>query len=256
MDTHFRYAPLEENLPVILALIGIWRRNQQGMSTQALIPYDQRLSRFPAFIQQLDMESNGKQITREGLPVKTATGSVIWGEAGTNAQHSFFQLLHQGTDLIPVDFLLAAKPAGCEDSGDWRYQHHDLLIANALAQANALAFGRTQDEVERELKKQGVVDDEIKRITPHRTFPGNRSSTMICYRSLDPGTLGRLIALYEHKVFIQGIIWGVNSYDQWGVELGKELAGSIAPSVSDPDLQKQFDLSTEGLLNHIHSLRA
>lgn len=255
MDIHFRSADLEHNLPVVLALVGIWRRNMQNLSTVALIPYDQRLARFPAFIQQLDMESNGKQTRLDGQHVSTATGSVVWGEAGTNAQHSFFQLLHQGTDTIPVDFLVAARPAGCEDSDDWRCKHHDLLIANALAQANALAFGRSKEEVESELKKTGLPDDEIERLAPHRTFPGNRPSTMITYRCLDPATLGRLIALYEHKVFVQGIIWGINSYDQWGVELGKSLANSIAPSVSDPDLPHQFDLSTAGLLNHIHSLR-
>jgi glucose-6-phosphate isomerase len=255
MDEHFQKAPLEQNLPVILALIGIWRRNILGYSSVALIPYDQRLSRFTAFIQQLDMESNGKQIGLDGEPVQRTTGPVIWGEAGTNAQHSFFQLIHQGTDIIPVDFMMAANPSSIDDSTRWLRKHHDLLLANALAQSNALAFGRSEDEVKQEMRQSGVDEDEINRLAPHRTFPGNRPSTTISYRRLDALTLGRLIALYEHKVFVQGAIWGINSFDQWGVELGKAVASSIAASVSDPGIKGDFDGSTTGLLRHLHALR-
>jgi glucose-6-phosphate isomerase len=255
MDNHFRDAPLEKNLPVMLALLGIWRRNLLGMSSVALIPYDQRLARFAAFIQQLDMESNGKQTRREGQGIQQATGPVIWGEAGTNAQHSFFQLLHQGSDVIPVDFLIAAEPAHCDDPEHALNKHHDLLLANALAQASALAFGRTEEEARQDMQQSGLSQDDIDRLAPHKTFAGNRPSTMISYRSLDPFTLGRLIALYEHKVFVQGVIWDINSFDQWGVELGKVLATSIAPAVSSASHQGSFDSSTTGLLNHIHALR-
>ncbi len=255
MDKHFRDAPLEKNLPVMLALIGIWRRNLLGMSSVALIPYDQRLARFAAFIQQLDMESNGKQTRREGQDIQHATGPVIWGEAGTNAQHSFFQLLHQGSDVIPVDFLIAAEPAHCDDPGHALNKHHDLLVANALAQASALAFGRTEQEARQEMQQSGLEQVDIDRLASHKTFAGNRPSTMISYRSLDPFTLGRLISLFEHKVFVQGVIWDINSFDQWGVELGKVLANSIAPAVSSAKHQGSFDSSTTGLLNHIHALR-
>lgn len=255
MDKHFRDAPLEQNLPVMLALVGIWRRNMLGMTSVALIPYDQRLARFAAFIQQLDMESNGKQTRRQGQGIQHATGPVIWGEAGTNAQHSFFQLLHQGSDVIPVDFMIAAEPAKCDDPAHALHKHHDLLVANALAQASALAFGRTQDEARQEMQQNGMSQQDIDRLASHKTFAGNRPSTMISYRSLDPFTLGRLIALYEHKVFVQGVIWDINSFDQWGVELGKVLASSIAPAVISADYKGRFDSSTSGLLQHIHSLR-
>ncbi len=231
IDRHFRETPLEENLPVMLALVGIWRRNIMQLPTVAIMPYDQRLSRLPAFIQQLDMESNGKRINRQGEEVSIATGPVIWGESGTNAQHSFFQLLHQGTDIIPIDFLLASLPSETQNNKNWKQQHHDLLLANGLAQANAFAFGRRQQEVEKEMRELGFTEDDIRHIAPHRSFPGDRPSTTICYRQLTPQTLGRLIALYEHKVFVQGVIWQINSYDQWGVELGKTLAKKIEPAV-------------------------
>ncbi len=241
MDAHFRTAPLRQNLPVLLALVGIWRRNVMGASTVALIPYDQRLERFPAYVQQLDMESNGKRVTRNGAAVTGATGPVIWGEPGTNAQHSFFQLLHQGTDVIPVDFIAARSPR--EDMGD----HHRLLLANCLAQGQAFAFGRTEAEVRAEMAAKGVPATEIDRLAPHRTFPGDRPSTTILHERLDPYSLGRLIALFEHKVFVQGTIWNVNSYDQWGVELGKVLAQALIPALAGGDAAG-LDGSTAGLI--------
>lgn len=241
MDVHFLKAPLASNLPVLLALVGVWRRNLMGRPSVALIPYDQRLERFPAYVQQLDMESNGKQVTLEGDAVAQSTGPVIWGEAGTNAQHSFFQLIHQGTDVIPVDFIAATEPR--EQLGD----HHALLLANCLAQSRALAFGRTEDEARAEMAKAGLDAAECDRLAPHRTFPGDRPSTTILHKRLDAFTLGRLIALFEHKVFVQGAIWGVNSYDQWGVELGKVLAKELAPMVKGAPA-KGLDSSTAGLL--------
>jgi len=247
MDQHFQSAPLEKNLPVLLALIGIWRRNILGYPTVALISYDQRLERFAAYVQQLDMESNGKQTDSDGNRVAIQTGPIIWGEPGTNAQHSFFQLVHQGTDVIPVDFILGAKP------GSSLTDQHELLQANCLAQSQALAFGKTQDEVTAEMKADDQSDDEIKRLSPHRTFPGDRPSTTILHRQLDPFTLGRLIALYEHKVFVQGVIWGVNSFDQWGVELGKQLAKALVPVVRG-EPSENLDSSTSGLINRINEL--
>ena len=236
MDRHFREAALEENLPVLFALAGIWRRNAMGWPTVALIPYDQRLVRFPAYVQQLEMESNGKCVTQDGAPTACATAPVVWGEPGTNAQHSFFQLLHQGTDVIPVDFIAAARPRNADT------EHHELLLANCLAQSAALAFGRTDEA-------------EAGRLAPHRSFPGDRPSTTILHRQLDPFALGRLIALYEHKVFTMGAIWGINSFDQFGVELGKSLAQRLVPvmrgeAASDAGL----DQSTAGLVARIGEL--
>lgn len=242
MDNHFRTAPLAENLPVLLALAGIWRRNLMNWPTVALIPYDQRLEFFAAYVQQLDMESNGKSTTLAGAPPHDATGPVIWGEPGTNSQHSFFQHLHQGTDVIPVDFLIARHAR--EDLGD----HHPLLVANCLAQSRALAFGRTGEEAAAGMRSKGMDEAEIDRLTAHRTFRGDRPSTTIVYDRLDPYALGRLIALFEHKVFVQGAIWGVNSYDQWGVELGKDLAVALIPMVRDGAEVEGVDGSTAGLL--------
>lgn len=249
MDQHFRTAPLAQNLPVLLALVGIWRRNVMGCPTVALIPYDQRLERFAAYVQQLDMESNGKQVTREGAPVTRATGPVIWGEPGTNAQHSFFQLIHQGTDVIPVDFLLAADP------GSHLAHQHMLLTANCLAQSEALAFGKTTEDVSAEMRGDGRTEAEIAHLAPHRTFPGNRPSTTILHKTLNPFTLGRLIALYEHKVFVQGAIWNVNSYDQWGVELGKALAQALIPVLEGSEGGADKDASTRGLIARLAQLR-
>jgi glucose-6-phosphate isomerase len=250
MDRHFLEAPLTENLPVLLGLIGIWRRNVMGCGSVALIPYDQRLERFAAYVQQLDMESNGKSVALDGTAVRSATGPVIWGEPGTNAQHSFFQLLHQGTDVIPVDFILAARPR--EQLGE----HHLLLIANCLAQAEALAFGKTEEEVRAEMQAKGIARAEIDRLAPHRTFRGDRPSTIILHNALTPFALGRLIALYEHKVFVQGIIWGINSFDQWGVELGKQLAGELVPILKGERSADGKDASTAGLVARLKELGA
>ena len=249
MDQHFRTAPLAQNLPVLLALVGIWRRNLMGLPTVALMPYDQRLERFPAYVQQLDMESNGKRVTLAGEEVAQATGPIIWGEPGTNSQHSFFQLIHQGTDIIPVDFIVGAQ------SGSRLDDQHDLLLANCLAQSEALAFGKTTEEVTAEMTAAGMAAADVARLAAHRTFPGNRPSTTIVHRKLDPFALGRLIALYEHKVFTQGVIWGVNSYDQWGVELGKELAKALVPMVRNEAGAMSKDASTRGLLARIAELR-
>ncbi|MEM6622492.1 MAG: glucose-6-phosphate isomerase [Pseudomonadota bacterium] len=249
MDRHFQEAPPAENLPILLALIGIWRRNAMGWPSVALIPYDQRLERFPAYVQQLDMESNGKRIEVDGSPVQAATGPIIWGEPGTNAQHSFFQLLHQGTDVVPIDFLMAAQPRGADA------HQHALLLANCLAQGQALAFGRTTEEVADEMRANGKSEEDIAQLANHRTFPGDRPSTTLVFRELDPGTLGRLIALFEHKVFVQGVIWGVNSFDQWGVELGKMLAQALIPAVAE-GAPVDADASTIGLLDRLKVLQS
>ncbi len=242
MDEHFLHTPLDRNLPVLLALAGVWRRNMLGMPTVALIPYDQRLERFPAYVQQLDMESNGKGVTLSGVPAGRSTGPVIWGEPGTNAQHSFFQLLHQGTDPIPVEFIVARHAR--EAVGE----HHQLLLANCLAQSRALAFGRTEAEAKAGMAASGLPEEEVERLAPHRSFPGDRPSTTILHDRLDAFALGRLVALYEHKVFVQGAIWGVNSYDQWGVELGKAMASELVPMVKGAAPSAEMDASTLGLL--------
>lgn len=258
MDRHFRDAPLAQNLPVVLALIGIWRRNAMGWPTVALIPYDQRMARFPAYVQQLDMESNGKRTRRDGRPVATATGPVIWGEPGTNAQHSFFQLLHQGTDIVPVDFIVNAVSRDGSGGAD-KGEHHITLLANCLAQSQALAFGRTEAEVRTRMVAQGKRTADIDRLAPHRTFPGDRPSTTILQRRLDPFSLGRLIALFEHKVFVQGVIWGIDSFDQWGVELGKEGAASLIATLTgdatgSDDGVTGLDTSTAGLVTALKAL--
>ncbi len=249
MDQHFKTAPLEQNLPVLLALIGIWRRNVMGCATVALIPYNQRLENFSSYLQQMDMESNGKRVTKEGADVATKTGPVIWGDAGTNAQHSFFQLIHQGTDIVPIDFMITAQPTS------YLVEQHDLLTANFLAQSHALAFGKTGEEVRREMLEAGGDPKAVEALVPHRTFPGNRPSTSILYRSLTPYSLGRLIALYEHKVFVQGVIWGVNSFDQWGVELGKVMANRLAPMLDEGADLSGLNSSTRGLIEKIHTLK-
>ena len=249
MDCHFRIAPLDRNLPVLLALAGIWRRNVMGWPTVALVPYDQRLNRFPAYVQQLEMESNGKGVRLDGSKAAQSTAPVIWGEPGTSAQHSFFQLIHQGTDVIPVDFLLAARPQE-ELRG-----HHGQLSANALAQSAALAFGRSESDVRREMEADGRPATEIDRLAPHRACPGDRPSTTILYRQLDPATLGRLIAMFEHKVFAQASIWGINAFDQWGVELGKTLAAKLLPVLENGGDLTVLDASTAGLVDHLRQLR-
>ncbi len=221
MDCHFRDAPLEDNLPVILGLVGVWHVNAMGYRAQAILPYDARLHRFAAHLQQLEMESNGKSVLLDGGAVEAATCPVIFGEPGTDAQHSFMQLIHQGTSVIPVDFLLAAQADHGRDGA------HRILAANAFAQAEALLAGKTRGQVEAEMRAAGANDAAVAAVAPHRVFPGNRPSTTILFRRLDAFTLGRLVALYEHKVAVQGCLWGINSFDQWGVELGKVLASGV-----------------------------
>ncbi|MFG1463131.1 glucose-6-phosphate isomerase [Xanthobacter sp. DSM 24535] len=249
MDDHFRHAALEQNLPVLLALVGVWHRNVCGYASRAIIPYDQRLARFPAYLQQLDMESNGKSVTLDGTPVTRPTGPVVWGEPGTNGQHAFFQLLHQGTDVVPVDFLIAAQ--GHEPG---LRPHHDLLIANCLAQSEALLRGRSVAEVAAHLRAGGMDEARIAELAPHKVFPGNRPSVTIAYTLLDPFTLGRLIALYEHRVFTEAAIWGINAFDQWGVELGKEMATALLPAVKGGPAPQGTSGSTAGLISHLRSL--
>lgn len=250
MDQHFRTAPFSQNLPVILAMLGIWNSNFLGFPAHAVLPYDQRLERFPAYLQQLDMESNGKRVLMDGGAVLEPSGPIIWGEPGTNGQHAFYQLIHQGVGPIPCDFLLAAKPQ--EALGD----HHAILAANCFAQSEALMRGKTQGEAEAELAAKGMDADAIAKLAPHKVFPGNRPSNTLLYETLDPHTLGALIALYEHKVFVQGVVWGINSFDQWGVELGKELATGLLPMVHDAQVDKDHkDASTAGLLAAFHHLK-
>jgi glucose-6-phosphate isomerase len=244
MDRHFVEAPLEGNLPVILGLLGVWYANFWKASSIAVLPYAQDLARLPAYLQQADMESNGKSATRDGKPVSTLTGPILWGEAGTNGQHAFYQLIHQGTHLIPCDFILAARDDGIFSD------HHRLLAANCFAQTQALMLGKTADEVRRDMSASGIKADEIERLIPFRSFAGNRPSNTILLRQLDPYHLGMLLALYEHKIFVQGIIWNINSYDQWGVELGKQLAGEILDGSG-----AKRDGSTEGLLALYDALR-
>ncbi len=239
MDEHFATAPLGENMPALLGLIGIWYRNFFGAESTAVLPYDTYLARLPAYLQQLDMESNGKSVDRDGRPLDHDSGPVIWGEPGTNGQHAFYQLLHQGTTLVPCDFVGFSEPA--HDIGD----HHDLLIANFLAQPEALAFGKTAEAVRAEGVKEQLV--------PHRTFAGNTPSNVILGSRLTPRTLGQLVALYEHKVFVQGAVWGVNSFDQWGVELGKVLADRIAGELTDGALE--HDSSTNALIRRYRATR-
>lgn len=250
MDEHFRTAPLQKNLPALLGLVGWWHRVICGYPARAVIPYDQRLSRLPAYLQQLDMESNGKGVTLDGTPVTTPTGPLVWGEPGTNGQHAFFQLLHQGTDFIPVEFLAAA--VGHEP--DLKHQH-DLLLANCLAQSEALMKGRTLDEARAQMLAKGMKPADVDRIAPHRVFSGNRPSVTILYRKLDPRTFGRLIALYEHRVFVEGTLFNINSFDQWGVELGKELATGLLPVVEGKESAANRDASTAGLVARIQQLR-
>jgi glucose-6-phosphate isomerase len=249
MDEHFRHTPLNRNMPVILALLGIWNRNFLGAVSHAVLPYDQHLHRLPAYLQQGDMESNGKSVRRDGSRVDYGTGPIIWGEPGTNGQHAFYQLIHQGTELIPADFIAAA--VSLEPMGD----HQDKLLANFLAQPEALAFGKTADEVRAELTKAGKSGPAMEALVPHKVFEGNRPTNSMLYRELTPHTLGWLVALYEHKIFSQGIIWNINSFDQWGVELGKQLAQVILPEIQSKGPVESHDSSTNGLIQHLKRLR-
>ncbi|KAJ3119438.1 hypothetical protein HK098_005499 [Nowakowskiella sp. JEL0407] len=246
MDEHFRTADLEENLPVILGLLGVWYNNFFGAQTHAILPYDQYLHRFPAYFQQGDMESNGKSTTRDSKPVSCSTGPIIWGEPGTNGQHAFYQLIHQGTKLIPADFLapvISHNPIADN-------VHHEILLSNFFAQTEALMTGKTEDQVRAELEKEFKGDSsKIEPLVAHKVFSGNRPTNSIMYQQLTPRTLGSLIALYEHKIFVQGIIWNINSFDQWGVELGKQLAKAILPELKGDEEVTQHDSSTNGLIN-------
>jgi len=242
MDQHFRTAPFEANMPVLLGLLGVWYTDFFDAQTHAVLPYSQRLHRFPAYLQQLTMESNGKSVRADGTPVTVDTGAIFWGEPGTNGQHAFYQLLHQGTRLVPADFIGFAEPH--ED----REGMHDLLMANMLAQTSALAFGKTAEEIAAEGTPADVV--------PHKVMPGNRPTSTILARRLTPATLGQLVALYEHLVFVQGTIWGVDSFDQWGVELGKKMAMDLAPALTSEEPPTTFpDASTESLVRHYRQLR-
>jgi len=242
MDEHFREAPLEQNMPVLLAMVGFWNRQFLDASSLSIAPYHQDLNRFPAYLQQLDMESNGKRVTRNGAAVDTVTCPVVWGECGTNAQHAYFQLLHQGTDITPIDFIAALR-ATHDLPG-----HHDALLANCFAQSEAFMKGKTADEVRADLTGQNLTPEQIEALVPHKTFPGNRPSNTILMDQLTPVALGALIALYEHKTFVQGVIWDVNSFDQWGVELGKVLAKNIQSELTGEVKPERHDSSTNGLI--------
>ncbi|XP_002732561.1 glucose-6-phosphate isomerase-like [Saccoglossus kowalevskii] len=251
MDNHFRKAPLEANVPVILALLGVWYHNIYGAESHAILPYDQYMHRFPAYFQQGDMESNGKYVTRSGQKVDYTTGPIIWGEPGTNGQHAFYQLIHQGTRMIPCDFLASVVTQNPISGGE----HHEILLSNFLAQTEALMRGKSSDEARKELEKEGKSGEVLEKILPHKVFEGNRPSNSIIYKKLTPYMLGILIAMYEHKIFTQGVLWDINSYDQWGVELGKQLAKVIQPEISTADPVSSHDCSTNGLINFIKSHR-
>ena len=249
MDTHFKTEPFEKNIPVILALLGIWYNNFFNAASHCILPYDQYLSRFPAYFQQADMESNGKSIDRKGAKVRYQTGPIIWGEPGTNGQHAFYQLIHQGTKLIPCDFL--APAISHNDIGS----HHAILLSNFLAQTQALMQGKSQKEVVEELSSQGLSKKEIARLAPYKVFEGNRPTNSILFKQLTPRTLGSLIAMYEHKIFTQGVIWNIFSFDQWGVELGKQLAKKILPELENGAPVATHDSSTSGLIAAMKKMR-
>jgi glucose-6-phosphate isomerase len=248
VDNHFRTAPFERNIPVIMGLLGFWYNNFFDAQSMAILPYDQYLLHFPAYFQQGDMESNGKSVTREGEWVNYSTGPIIWGQPGTNGQHAFYQLIHQGTKLIPCDFLAAAQSQN--PLGD----HQPILLSNYLAQTEALMKGKTPEEARVELVKDGYSGAQLETLVPAKTFPGNRPTNSFLYPRLTPEVLGALIALYEHKIFTQGILWNINSYDQMGVELGKQLAKAILPELQDQNKALQHDSSTNGLIKYIHSI--
>jgi glucose-6-phosphate isomerase len=249
LDEHFRTTPLEKNLPVVLGVLGVWYNNFFGAASHAILPYDQYLHRFAAYFQQGDMESNGKSVTREGLPCTWQTGPIIWGEPGTNGQHAFYQLIHQGTKLIPCDFIAPIEthnPLG---------EHHTILLSNFFAQTEALMKGKTADEVRAELADSKLTEADKEALVPQKTFAGNRPTNSILLQKITPRSLGMLIALYEHKIFTQGVIWGINSFDQWGVELGKQLAKAILPELKGPEEVKSHDSSTNGLINYYKAAR-
>ncbi|MDV4144194.1 glucose-6-phosphate isomerase [Shimia sp. FJ5] len=250
MDAHFASAPLAENLPVLLALVGLWHQKFCCYATRAVIPYEQRLARLPAYLQQLEMESNGKSVGTDGTPLPHGGGPVVWGEPGTNGQHAFFQLIHQGRDIVPCEFLL-----GAEGHEPELQAHHDALVANCLAQSEALLQGRSLEVARKQLMDKGKSEDEAEALAPHKVFSGNRPSTTLLYPKLTPFVLGQIIALYEHRVFVEGVILGLNPYDQWGVELGKELAGGLIPAVEGGALPQGASGSTAALLDYIRTCR-
>jgi glucose-6-phosphate isomerase len=253
MDEHFRAAPIDRNMPALMALVGVWNRNFLGVAAHAVLPYDQHLWRLPAYLQQAAMESNGKSRRMDGARVSMATSPVLFGEPGTNGQHAFYQLLHQGTDVVSADFIapaLSQAPLG---------DHHEKLLANFLAQPEALMLGRSEEEARAELKAQGLNAADIARLAPHKTFPGERPTNTILMERLTPETLGALVALYEHKIFCEGVLWGINSFDQWGVELGKKLADKILPEMARLGEEKPkaaaHDASTNALIDRINAIR-
>jgi len=250
MDRHFREAPLERNMPVIMGLLDVWYGDFLGTTSRAVLPYAQALARLPAYLQQLEMESLGKRVTRDGTPVDYPTGCVVWGEPGTNGQHAFYQLLHQGTQRIPADFIAACRVRHPYPD------HHAALLANCFAQSEALMKGKTADEVRAEMHAAGASASDVDRLVPHRVFPGNRPSTTLLVPELDPFFLGMLIALYEHKVYVQSVVWGINAFDQWGVELGKKLADRILPELAHDHDVASHDASTNGLIRFYQRHRA
>ncbi|ETE65193.1 Glucose-6-phosphate isomerase, partial [Ophiophagus hannah] len=252
MDNHFRSTPLEKNVPVLLAMLGVWYINCYGTETHALLPYDQYMHRFAAYFQQGDMESNGKYITRKGTRVNYNTGPIVWGEPGTNGQHAFYQLIHQGTRMIPCDFLIPAQSQHPIRNG----LHHKILLANFLAQTEALMKGKSTDEARKELQAAGLSGEALEKLLPHKVFEGNRPTNSIVFTKLTPFILGALIAMYEHKIFVQGIVWDINSYDQWGVELGKQLAKKIEPELASDAPVTSHDASTNGLIAFIKKNQA
>ncbi|NVK20097.1 MAG: glucose-6-phosphate isomerase [Methylocystaceae bacterium] len=249
MDEHFRTSPIEHNMPIIMALLGVWYANFFGWSTHAVLPYDQYLTRFPQYLQQLDMESNGKRVDLSGRPLDYTTGPVIFGHAGTNAQHSFFQLLHQGSWNVSMDFI------GVANNHHPLREHQTILLSNFLAQTKALMLGKTEEEVRAEMKAKGLSQKRIDKLAAHRTFPGNKPSNSLVLPLVTPFTVGQLLALYEHKVFVQGIIWNINSFDQWGVELGKKLAKDLTPKLTGDVPIMDEDSSTKGLLKYMKRLK-
>jgi glucose-6-phosphate isomerase len=248
-DNHFRNTPFEKNIPVLMALVGIWYGNLFGAQSEAILPYDQYMHRFAAYFQQGNMESNGKRIDRNGNPVTYSTGPVIWGEPGTNGQHAFYQLIHQGTPFIPCDFIAPAQTHN--PIGD----HHIKLLSNFFAQTEALMNGKNEQEVKAELEKQGLNTEQVAKLLPYKVFPGNRPTNSFLVKKITPFTLGQLIALYEHKIFVQGVIWDIFSFDQWGVELGKQLASQILPELADKQQVTTHDSSTNGLMNSFKKMR-
>ena len=250
MDKHFRSTPIEKNIPTTLALVGLWNTNFLGAQTEAILPYDQYLHRFAAYFQQGNMESNGKYVDRDGNVINNyQTGPIIWGEPGTNGQHAFYQLIHQGTTLIPCDFIAPAQ------SHNPLADHHNKLLSNFFAQTEALAFGKTKEEVEAEFVKAGKSLDDVKNIVPFKVFTGNKPTNSILVQKITPFTLGALIAMYEHKIFVQGVIFNIFSFDQWGVELGKQLANRILPELTDSEKVAGHDSSTNGLINQFKAWR-